>query len=47
MNETLNLPVYEVQEISLEQAILLIASEREKEKTTYKESAKRILQLCA
>lgn len=47
MNETPNIPVYEVKEISLEQAILLIASEHEKEKTTYKESTKRMLQLCA
>lgn len=42
-----NIPVYEVVEISLEQAILLIASKQEKEKSVYKESAKRMLQLCA
>jgi len=47
MNTLLNIPVYEVVEISLEQAILLIASEQEKEKSVYKESAKRMLQLCA
>ncbi|MCW8988159.1 MAG: hypothetical protein OQK75_10900 [Gammaproteobacteria bacterium] len=47
MNEQLNIPVYEVQEVSLEQAILLIASEQEKEKTVYRESAERMLKLCA
>lgn len=47
MNEQLNIPVYEVKEVSLEQAILLIASEQEKEQTVYRESAERLLQLCA
>lgn len=47
MNDQLNIPVYEVQEVSLEQAILLIASEQEKEQAVYKESAERMLQLCA
>ena len=47
MNEQFDVPVYEVKEISLEQAILLIASEHEKDKTIYRESAKRMLQLCA
>jgi len=47
MNEQATLPVYEVTEVSLEQAILLIASEQEKEKTVYKESAERMLKLCA
>lgn len=47
MNERLTIPVYEVQEVSLEQAILLIASEAEKEQTIYKESAERMLRLCA
>lgn len=47
MNEQLNIPVYEVKEVSLEQAILLIASEQEKEQTIYKESAERMLKLCA
>lgn len=42
-----NIPVYEVKEVSLEQAILLIASEQEKEQTIYKESAERMLKLCA
>ena len=42
-----NMPVYEVKEVSLEQAILLIASEKEKEKTIFKKSAERMLQLCA
>jgi len=47
MNEQINIPLYEVQELSLEQAILLIASEKEKEQTVYKESAERMLKLCA
>ena len=47
MNEQVNIPVYEVKEVSLEQAILLIASEQEKEQTVYRESAERLLQLCA
>lgn len=47
MNEQVTIPVYEVTEVSLEQAILLIASEQEKEKTVYKESAERMLKLCA
>lgn len=47
MNEQINIPLYEVQELSLEQAILLIASESEKEQTIYKESAERMLKLCA
>jgi len=47
MNEQQNIPVYDVQEVSLEQAILMLASEQEKEQTVYKESAERMLQLCA
>ncbi|MDX1285868.1 MAG: hypothetical protein R3182_12685 [Draconibacterium sp.] len=47
MNEQQNIPVYDVQEVSLEQAILMLASEKEKEQTIYKESAERMLQLCA
>lgn len=47
MNEQTNIPLYDVEELSLEQAILLIASEQEKERTIYSESAERMLQLCA
>lgn len=47
MNEQITIPVYEVEEVSLEQAILLIASEQEKERTIYKESAQRLLKLVA
>ena len=47
MNEQDLIPVYEVEEVSLEQAILLIASEHEKEQTIYRDSAERMLQLCA
>lgn len=47
MNEQQNIPVYDVKEVSLEQAILLLASEQEKEQTIYKKSAERMLKLCA
>lgn len=47
MNEQPKIPVYEVKEVSLEQAILLLATEREKEQTIYTESAERLLQLSA
>ncbi|MFK5915417.1 MAG: hypothetical protein QM484_13680 [Woeseiaceae bacterium] len=47
MKDQQNIPVYEVQEVSLEQAILMIASEQEKERTIYRESAERMLKLCA
>ena len=47
MKDQQKVPVYEVQEVSLEQAILLLASEQEKEQTVYKESAERLLKLCA
>ena len=47
MNEKDTLPLYEVQEVSLEQAILLMASEEEKEQTIYRESAEKIMQLVA
>ena len=41
------LPVYDVEELSLEQAILMMASEEEKEQTIYSQTAERILKLCA
>lgn len=47
MNDKNIPPVYDVEEVSLEQAILLIATEQEKENTIYKESAERLLKLCA
>lgn len=47
MYEQPKIPVYEVEELSLEQAMLLVATEHEKEKTIYKESAEILLQLCA
>lgn len=37
MNETL--PDYEVEELSLEQAVLLLATEEEKEKTDYSKTS--------
>ncbi len=41
------LPVYEVKELSLEQAILELASEEEKYETEYREATSLFLQLCA
>jgi hypothetical protein len=47
MEKQLQIPVYDVKEVSLEQAIVLIASEKEKEQTIFRESAERMLLLCA
>ena len=46
MNEE-SLPLIEVEELSLEEAILALASEQEKFHTNYTASSERILQLCA
>lgn len=45
MNETI--PNYEVKEISLEEAVLLLASEEEKNKTDYSKSSARIVECLA
>ena len=44
MNEE-NIPLYEVEELSLEDAILLMASEQEKYQTDYSATSERIMQL--
>ena len=41
MNEPL--PMYEVEELSLEEAVLLLATEEEKEKTDYSKSSARLI----
>jgi len=41
------LPTYEVEELSLEQAILSLASEKEIFETQYREATSQFLQLCA
>lgn len=46
MNEPI-LPMYEVEELSLEEAVLLLASEEEKEKTDYSKSSARLIQYLA
>jgi len=46
MNEP-DLPMYEVAELSLEEAVLLMASEEEKEKTDYSKSSARLIQYLA
>ena len=43
-----SLPTYEVEELSLEQAVLLLATEEEKQQTIYTETSTRLLEeLCA
>ena len=42
MNESI--PDYEVKELSLEQAILLLATEEEKQKTDYSKSSARLIE---
>jgi hypothetical protein len=46
MNEE-EIPLYDVEELSLEDAILLLASEQEKYLTDYSASSERLLQLVA
>ena len=42
-----NPPLYEVEELSLEDAILLMASEQEKYQTDYSATSMRLMQLVA
>ena len=42
MNE--QLPEYEVEELTLEQAILLLATEEEKNSTDYRKTSQRLLE---
>ena len=42
-----DIPVYEVEELTLEEAILAIASEQEKQQTIFTESSERLLQWVA
>ena len=45
MNETI--PEYEVEEISLEQAVLLLATEEEKIKTDYSKASAKVVEYLA
>jgi len=45
MNETI--PRYDVEEISLEEAVLLLATEDEKEKTDYSKTSARVVEYLA
>ena len=47
MGDENDLPTYEVEELSFEEAVLLMASEEEKDSTDYRKSSERLLQLCA
>ena len=38
------LPVYEVEELSLEEAILMLASEEEKQTTDYRKTSEQLLE---
>ena len=42
MNDSL--PLYEVKELSLEEAVLLLATEEEKQKTDYSKSSARLIE---
>ena len=42
-----NLPLYEVEEVTLEEAILMMASEQEKYQTNYSATSERLMQLVA
>lgn len=41
------IPLYEVQELSLEEAILALASEQEKQQTVYTRASERLMELVA
>jgi len=43
----MELPTYDVQEVTLEEAILLLATEEEKFETIYTETSERLLKMCA
>lgn len=38
------IPMYEVEELSLEQAVLLLATEEEKQKTDYRQASARLME---
>lgn len=40
-----SIPVYEVEELTLEQAILALASEQEKQQTIYTAASERLMEL--
>lgn len=41
------IPVYEVEELSLEEAVLALSSEQERYEADYSKSSERLLELCA
>lgn len=42
-----HIPVYEVEELTLEEAILALATEHEKQQTVYAQASERLMQLVA
>jgi len=45
MNETI--PMYDVKEISLEEAVLLLATEEEKQRTDYSKTSAKVVEYLA
>ncbi len=41
------IPVYDVEELSLEEALLALASEQEKDQTVYSQASERLMQVVA
>ena len=46
MNEV-ELPTYDVEEVTLEEAILMLATDQEKFEAVYTQTSERVLQMCA
>ena len=46
MNDV-ELPTYDVEEVTLEEAILMLATEEEKQEAIYTQTSERVLQMCA
>ncbi len=40
-------PTYEVEELSIEEAVVLLATEREKHEAIFTQTSERLLRLCA
>lgn len=41
------LPIYDVEEVTLEEAILMLATEEERFEAIYTQTTERVLQMCA
>lgn len=47
INQSEQLPKYEVEELTFEQAVLLLATEEEKHKTDYSQTSERLIETYA